>query len=176
MKVVQIALKEVADQKTLEQQGDLSLPLLGLAEAYNKLMGARSDFFELSEASTGRELKIAVAALRLRDKISLLYLYKDSVKAIARANTQPAPQDAEVGQVHTESSVRERLEALEQEEQIRFRALVKRVALFTIAPVPPFLAGTWFVLGWQKGTLDGNAIATGLMSTVLEIFKLIFID
>lgn len=175
MRVVQAVLKDVTDDLALQDQGELALPLLGLAEGYNRMRERCPSFTEISEQTQGSVLKQALAKLRLKDQVSLLHLYRDSLKAIQRANAQPekTPQLPE-GAVSNSSSVTDRLEAMEREERIRFRALARRVALFMIAPIPPFVAGTWFVFSWQKGGLGDSAIATGLMTTVLEMFKLIF--
>lgn len=177
MKVVQVALRAVADDKKLSEQGELMLPLIELAEAYNKLAHKQQDFFELSEHSGGRELKIALAGLRMKDKLALLQVFQTAMQAISQANhTNHAGYDEldEPGRLTTHLSSDERLAQMEQEERIKFRSLARKVALFAVAPIPPFIAGTWFVFSWQKGALSDSVIANGLMTTVTEIFKVIF--
>lgn len=174
MKVVQAALRDVADTLRLDAQGDLTLPLLELAKAYNSLVSKHEEYFELTEASTGKELKIAVAALKLKEKVSLLHLFRDSVRVITRAKIQPPPEAAKPGQVHQESSMAERLKAMEEEEKIKFRALARKVLLFTLAPLPPLLVGAVVAIAWSKGHMLDSGLVNGFMSTVLEMFKLIF--
>lgn len=174
MKLVANVLKDVAVDQQLQDQGELSMALLGLAEAYTQRVSNTPDPVEINPTSTGRELMIAISGLRMKDKVVLLQLYKDARKAQERANTQPPPEDVKPGEVSNASSQLQRLEALEAEERIKFRALARKVALFALAPIPPFIAGTWFVISWQKGDLGDSAIASGLMTTVTEIFKVIF--
>lgn len=167
MRIVQAMLREVADDVQLQHQGDLTLPLLGLAESYNKHAKRSDDFFEITEQSTGRELKIALAGVPLRNKLVLLYLYKDHCQRLLCARSSHHA-------VKLDSSQLARLEELEREEQIKFRALVRRTLLVVVAPLPPLVAGAMVTIAVHKGLLADSGLADTLIATAAEILKLIF--
>jgi hypothetical protein len=174
MKLVQAVLRGIAEDQPLQDQGDLSIALIGLADAYNSLHERCADHVEITEASTGRQLMKALAHLKLKDQVTLLHLYRDSVRMIHRANSQPPPELAPPGKVTSSDPLAARLAALEAEERIKFRALARKVVLFAAAPIPPLLAGSMVAISWQKGNMVDNVIAKGLMSTATEMLKLIF--
>lgn len=173
MKLVQAVLKSVARDKQLQNQGDLSMPLMGLAQAYNDMAQGHNDFIELSETSTGRELMLALSGLELKDKVALLHIFKDTCKIIDRVSAPTAVGQDGTDALDDQDRRLVRLQTLELEEKIKFRALARKVVLFAIAPIPPLIVGAMIAIAYSKGHVD-SALADGLMRTATEMLKLIF--
>lgn len=169
MQLARAVLRNVDESKPLSEQGDLAIPLLGLAEAYNSLHERCAAHVEIVESTTGAQLIAAIGELRLKDQVALLHLYRDNLRMVSRANHQPAPSSASAG-----ASQLDRLKALEEEERIKFHALARKVLLLTAAPIPPLLTGAMIAISWNKGLIVDSVIAKGLMSTATEMLKLIF--
>jgi len=98
MKLIDTYLKSVSDDLPLIDQGELAVALVGLAEAHNTYAMRRSSGVELTETSTGRELKEALTKLRMHDQIRVLDIYQRALKEIA--TTRPAPLDFQETEPH----------------------------------------------------------------------------
>lgn len=174
MKLVKVVLRDCADATPLQDQGDLALPLLGLAEAYN---GMRKKSYpllpEIEETSTGAQLKHALAKMRVHDKVAVLHIYRDSLRTMQRINTQPAAEESADSESTAVESITTRLEALEAEERIRVRGLARRLMLYAVAPIPPFLVGGVVILAAVKGYMPDSTMVKTFMETVTAILKLI---
>jgi len=89
MNLTDTYLKGVSDTLPLIDQGELAVALVGLAEAANHYIRKRSTGKELTEVSTGTELKESLNALRLADRIRVLDIYQSALKEMS--TTRPSP-------------------------------------------------------------------------------------
>ena len=89
MNLTETYLKDVHDDLPLIDQGELAVALVGLAEAHNQFSRKRASGVELTETSTGAELKAAITALRMADRIRVLDIYQTAIKELA--TTRPSP-------------------------------------------------------------------------------------
>lgn len=174
MRLVQTVLKDVDEHLPLHAQGDASIPLLGLAEACNSVGAKREGYVELTEKSTGAELKSALSGMRLKDQIAVLQIFREGMRAVTRLSSAPMPLYEDFTHSAWPSNAKDRLEQLEAEERIRFRAKARWILLVTFAPIPPLIIGAMIAISWYKGVGMDSAVVKGIVNTATEMLKLIF--
>lgn len=174
MRLVHTVLKDVNEQLPLHAQGEASIPLLGLAEACNSIGGHREGYVELTEASTGADLKATLSGMRLKDQIAALQIFRDGMRAVTRLSSAPIPLFEEFTHSAWPTTAKDRLEQLEAEERIRFRAKARWILLVAFAPIPPLIIGAMIAVSWYKGVGMDSSVVKGIMNTATEILKLIF--
>ncbi|MNU19567.1 hypothetical protein D3C71_77960 [compost metagenome] len=89
MNLTDTYLKGVSDTLPLIDQGELAVALVGLAEAANHYIRKRTDGKELTEVSTGSELRESLNSLRLADRIRVLDIFQSALKEMS--TTRPSP-------------------------------------------------------------------------------------
>lgn len=89
MNLTDTYLKGVSDTLPLVDQGELAVALVGLAEAANYYSRKRAGGKELTEVSTGTELKESLNSLRLADRIRVLDIFQTALKEMS--STRPSP-------------------------------------------------------------------------------------
>jgi hypothetical protein len=166
MRLVNAVLRDLDDRKTVADQGDAVLPLLAMADAYNSVAKAKPQFKEVTENTNLHDFKTAVAKLRVKDKVAVLQIYRESARVVGLFTSRAPAED-----LQTPS---ERLAQMEAEERIRFRSLAKRVVLFLFAPIPPIIAGAMAAISWYKGVGMDSAVINSIVLTATEVLKLIF--
>lgn len=151
--LVEQILKGIGDKRLLSDHKPGPSPLDDLIQGYSKKAAHNDDLPNLAEEATGRDLKNAIKLMDPEDQVTLLYKYSQATGSL---------MDPSVYSEHPKDA-----------EERRLRHWFIKAGFYLAAVLLLMVTGAVVVLGSLRGEMS-NPLASGILSTALEILKLIF--
>lgn len=151
--LVKAILSGVPDERIVDTHTVIPSPLRDLIRGYNKLALNDPLLAEITESTTGKELKSLVVRLRPEDQIQLLYHYSQAVKSLHSPDVY----------AHDSTEV----------EQRKIALLLKHILAAMIVMFVFFLLGSAAAVAVFTGALQ-DVLSTHVVTSMSEIIRFIF--